>query len=273
MSTTATLAPLSLHRPASLDLVRAAAAAGYSGVGLQLARPGQALAPECTDGVLLAELGQALADLGLGVLEVSNVELTPELDPAFVARVVEVAAGLGARYVQATDWDPEPGRAAANLAALCERAADAGLGVAFEFMPYSCARSLEEARSLLAGVGRRESGLILDVLHFARSGGVPDQLDRLGDQVSFVQLCDARPVAPPRDGLRPEALTDRLPPGEGGLPLREILAALSPVPAISVEAPVRSLAGRPLDDQARILWSATTTFLEQGVQEGVFQLA
>ena len=70
--------------------------------------------------------------------------------------------------------------------ALCDRAGD-DLTVALEFMPYSGVPDLATAWQVVEGAGRANSGLIVDVWHWARAGmtaadldGVPGRPDRLG---------------------------------------------------------------------------------------------
>jgi sugar phosphate isomerase/epimerase len=257
------LAPLSLHRPTSPVMVCAAAAAGYQGVGLRLALPGGKLAPECIDDKALAALGQLTRDEGIEVFEISNVELVADFDLDAARRAIAAGAELGARYLQVVDWDPELARAIDNLGRLTALAVEAELRVAFEFMAYSNAPRIEDARELLATLEPDQGGIILDILHFVRSGGVADALvGSRNDDIAFVQLCDGHADPPPRDRLRNEAVTDRLPPGEGAFPIAGILHALGCQGTISVEAPCRELAGRPLDEQARILHAACSRFLE-----------
>ncbi|MCL2394900.1 MAG: sugar phosphate isomerase/epimerase [Acidimicrobiaceae bacterium] len=258
------LAPLSLYRPAGVDLIRAAAEAGYERVGLRLCLPGPEVAVECADPAARRALKEALEQEGVGVFEVSNVELVPDFDVDPVRVVAEAAAELGARYLQVVSWDPDRSRAADHLGVVGGIAADNGLAVGFEFMSYSAAQSFSDARWMLASAGPLRGGIILDTLHLARSGGDPDQLPLEGDWLAFLQLCDAgAPPAP--EQRRPEALTDRLSPGQGTLPLRRLLARLDPGPVVSVEAPCASLRGRPLAEQAAVLRQATIELLEGGV--------
>lgn len=259
------LAPLSLRRPGSLELVRAAAEAGYERVGLRLCLPGGEVAAECVDPAARRALKGALGQEGVGVLEVSNVELVADFDLEPVRVVADAAADLGARYLQVVSWDPDPSRAADRLGAVAAIAAGNGLAIGFEFMSYSCAPGIDDAEWLLASAGPLAGGIVFDTLHFARSGGDPDRLVGGGGWLAFMQLCDAGPP-PPDDRRRPEALEDRLPPGEGLLPLRRILERLDPGPVVSVEAPCRSLKDRPLAEQAAALRTATLRVLEEGLR-------
>jgi sugar phosphate isomerase/epimerase len=57
-----------------------------------------------------------------------------------------------------------------------------------------------------------------------------------------VQLCDA-PLQPPGGDAAAEARTERLLPGEGGLPLTALLSAVPPATPVAIEAPRLSLRG------------------------------
>ena len=68
----------------------------------------------------------------------------------------------------------------------------------------------------------------------------------------YAQICDAAAVIPSESGdLIREARTGRLLPGEGALPLRELVAALPAAIPLSIEAPVRATAGLPALDRAQ----------------------
>jgi sugar phosphate isomerase/epimerase len=73
---------------------------------------------------------------------------------------------------------------------------------------------LATAWHILEGAGRSNSGLIVDVWHWARAGMTPADLAGVpAERIVSVQLCDvlAEPMTPPRT----ESLGHRLPPGEG----------------------------------------------------------
>ena len=89
------------------------------------------------------------------------------------------------------------------------------------------------------------------MLHLFRSGGSAGDLAGLdAAEIVLAQVCDAVAAAPPPHLLRAEALTDRRHPGQGELPLHEVLAAL-PDGALTVESPVAAEAGLPPVERAR----------------------
>ncbi len=142
---------------------------------------------------------------------------------------------------------------------MCDLAARYGMEALVEFNPYSGCRSLAEAAELAREAGRPNGKLLIDVLHLSRSGGSPEDARKLDPAlVPLVHFCDA----PPRptddrsvDELRRELRTARLLPGEGSLWLTELLDALAPDVAISVEAPSARHAHLPAGERARLAFA------------------
>jgi sugar phosphate isomerase/epimerase len=96
--------------------------------------------------------------------------------------------------------------------------------------------------------------VLIDALHLQRAGGTPAEVAALpGRLLPYAQLCDGpfHPIRPPEDVALTEARTGRLLPGDGALPLPDLVAALPPDTDLAVEAPVAALAGRPPAEIAR----------------------
>jgi len=113
-----------------------------------------------------------------------------------------------------------------------------------EPMVFSALRTPAQARALLEAAGADDAGVLVDALHLARAGGRPADLDALGPgRLPYVQLCDAASAAPADtdpEGLRravAEAVGHRLPPGEGVLPLADLLSRIDPGAPVSLEVP------------------------------------
>ncbi len=246
------LAPLTVGRPSLEVLVDAADAAGFARVGLTLWVPGGRPAPVCTDpGVRRAAVRTVLRS-GVSPLDVGVVTLEPDLDLDSLRRVIDAAGVMGADRLVAMNLDPSPARAATTLAAVCAEAAPAGVSVGVEFMPYTATKTFAEACELVRTAGDPSAGVVVDALHLHRSGGTPaDVAAGRTVPVLLVQLCDAHRESPLPDRLREESLGDRLYPGQGDLPLEELLAALPAGVPITVEAPVAADAGRSPRERAR----------------------
>jgi sugar phosphate isomerase/epimerase len=192
-----------------------------------------------------------LDDTGLRVLDVEIIRLTADTSPGAYGSLFEVGALLGASFVNVISADPDVHHCHDTFAALAEAALPYGLRVVVEAMSYTPVRTIGDAAALAAGT---PGGIIVDPLHLHRSGGTPADLRALDAGVlSYYQLCDA-PLAPPHDQPRPaslpmgqsvdgisdlalEARAGRLLPGDGELPLVDIIDALPWGRPISVEAP------------------------------------
>jgi sugar phosphate isomerase/epimerase len=77
----------------------------------------------------------------------------------------------------------------------------------------------------------------------------------------YMHLCNAPAAVPLPDGLKAEARGKRFYPGEGELPLGELLRALPADIPISVEAPCARYADLPILERARICGAATRALL------------
>lgn len=136
---------------------------------------------------------------------------------------------------------------------LCDRAAVRGLGLVLEFIPGTGVPDLATALTVVTGCGRPNAGVLLDTWHLARSGGdLDDVRSAPSGTLRAVQLSD-RVAGPDPSAYVP--MSDRLLPGEGDLPLGEIVAAARanhPAVTLSVEvfsAELRDLA--PADAAGR----------------------
>lgn len=235
------LAHLSFMRAGPLELIALAEAGGFDAVGLRLVDPAPeaTLFPVATDAALRRQTKAALGETGLALLDIEAVWLWPQTQVATLRPALEAGAELGARNLLVAGNDPDRGRMTDNLAACCEMAGEYGLGVGFEFIPYTALNALAYARDILIDAGAPNAGLLIDALHLARSGGSPADIAAIDPTlIAYGHLCDA-PAAPPSgtEGLRAEARGTRLYPSDGGLPLAAFLSALPADKPIALEAP------------------------------------
>jgi sugar phosphate isomerase/epimerase len=160
------------------------------------------------------------------------------------AEFFDVGARLGATTVVATHavgGEPATDQDVAGFAELCDEAADHGLRVALEYVPFTGVPDLPAARRILDTVRRANAGLVVDLGHHARSGGQPDDLRSLWPELVFtVQLADG-PAKTPANLLE-DAMSHRQLPGYGQFPLVECLRALAD---IGVTAPAGPEVYRP----------------------------
>ena len=102
-------------------------------------------------------------------------------------------------------------------------------------------------------------------MHFSRLGGIPAHIVRVDPSLfRYAQICDASADMPgPGDtpGLIREARTGRLLPGEGVLPLAELVAALPDTVPLAVEAPCRATADLPAVERAKRAYQTLSALL------------
>jgi sugar phosphate isomerase/epimerase len=207
--------------------IEAARTSGFDGCGLRLTP--EELAPEA-----LRALRTRLDDSGLSLLDVEVVRLRAGDDVASHLRLLDAAAVLGAGHVLAVSEHAEHGATVGAVSWLGEQAAQRGVRVALEFMVFTSVRSLDQALRVIAESATGNVGVLVDALHLHRSGGTPSDLGRIPPGgLAYLQLCDAGASVPtdPAD----EARHHRLLPGDGGLPLVELVAAAGGEVPISVE--------------------------------------
>jgi sugar phosphate isomerase/epimerase len=268
------LANLSVADAGPLELLDAAAGAGFDSVNMWLVPPPamaaftikcSATRPVVGDEPLIREINRRIAATGVGVFQASCGWLSAPFDPAAAARVLDTIAQIGGRRVSLVGWDADRGRLVAHLAALCAEAATYGIAVSLEFMPYSKVRSVADAAGVLAAVSAPNLDVLVDALHLARSGGTPADLRLLAPaQIGCLQLCDAPAIAPQAARLRDESVNNRLYPGQGALPLRELLAALPRDIVIEVEIPAAEHAAETIAERARLCAQYSRSFLDAG---------
>ena len=216
-----------------------------------------------------AEVRNRTTDAGVAVLDVEVVWLRPGADDPGHFRIIDAGAAIGARNVLVVSSDPDPAAAAAKLARLAAHAAPCGIGVSLEFAAFTEVRSLAAALAILESPGCENIGLLIDPLHFARTGGLPSDLrDIASSRFHYAQFCDAAaqgPSAQDVSAIIEEALDLRLPICAGVLPLGALLGALPENLPLSIELRSKMLRETYPDpaDRARALLQSTLKGLAQ----------
>lgn len=226
------------------EMIRVAARTGYDMVGLRLIRvtdstPGY---PLMDDPEMLRETKAALAEAAITVNDIEFVKITPEIDVAGLASFLAAGAELGARHVITAPYDPDLGRLADRLGAITELAASFGIRAVMEFFPWTVVPDLATAVAIVEAAGA-ETGVLVDTLHFSRSGSRTDDLDRLlVSRLPFVHVCDA-PVLPSysTEELLHAGRAERLPPGEGAIDIIGILRHMPPGIPVALEVPMTAM--------------------------------
>lgn len=257
---TLSLCQLGMNDEGPIALIEAAAGAGFRSVGLPL-RSG-ALRPLKTEIVgqrqVIKEIQAASAATGITIFDCESLVLGHEPEPDDLRTTFQTAVELGASRVSCLGYEPSrsPGQMTAgaeaerfaNLAAI---AAEFGLLLAIEFMAFRSIASLGAAVQILTETATPNGRIVLDALHFQRTGATLEELAAVpAGMVSHLQLCDARKQRPPLEALAEEARNGRLLPGEGVIPLREIIEVLPSDTPMALEIPTAELATLPVAERA-----------------------
>ena len=253
------------------DRARAAAEAGYAGIGMFEADYAAMRAKGTPD----AELVSVLDRHGMHVDEIEFL-----FDWAYdderrdaarslsnnLYRMAEVFQPhrLNVGDVNPPDQLPDMSVVAARFGAICDRVAPFGVNVAFEFLPWTGVPDIATAAEIVDRAGRQNAGIILDVWHYFRGPSTIQQLRALPpDKVVAVALSDAGPASgdPVEDTTR-----RRLLPGEGTFALVELLQELRDMQVscpVSVEILSEHQATLRPDEAARTSYEAALRVLRE----------
>ena len=200
------------------------------------------------------------------MLDTEFLRFEPDQPVGIPEGFLEVSARLSAQNVLVMSAEPDEARTIERFSDLCERAAPYGLHVCLEFAIYTGVRTLAHAAEIVARSKRQNASVLIDALHFSRSGGLPAHVATVDRTLfRYAQICDASANMPgPTDtpALIREARTGRLLPGEGVLPLAELVTQLPGTLPLAIEAPCLATAYLPPIERARRAHRALSALLE-----------
>lgn len=268
---------LSVTLPEFIDL---AARHGFKRIS---ARP-YAFAQALQEGHTEASLRQLLSDAGLTVTMIDGLNhglpgvpppesldaatramMPPDvLGPPDAASCLHAASALGASILNVIAYRGSIvplEQMAEAVSGICRTAADAGIQIALEFVPESGIPDLSHARRLWEACNEPNCGIVLDTFHLGRSGGTVGEVRNLPKgAISAIQISDR---APGERGHVP--FSGRLMPGEGSLPLRDLIDAALANNAdatIDIEVLNADLGALPADTATRKLADAAMAWRE-----------
>jgi sugar phosphate isomerase/epimerase len=211
--------------------------------GLPLARmgyPGINFYPEWSleaDPALRREMKAALRDTGVHIGLGEGFRAGPDRDLRNCGAGLDIMAELGALRINAVSMETDMARTHDQLAILAGQVLARGMQFTVEFAPPNAINSLESALAVVDHVGRGRCRILIDAMHFFRSGATLKDLEALDpDLIGYAQICDAPMVS--RGGTyMEEAMFARMIPGTGEFPLQAWVAALPPEVEIGIEVP------------------------------------
>lgn len=161
-----------------------------------------------------------------------EAQCVPTLDCAVFHGAKDVA---GVVMNPTMDWDA----ATRGLSLLGKLAADRGLRICIEWLPWSALKDIKSAWRLIQAAGGPNIGLVVDTWHWLRQPGGPDLATLRsipGSRIHCVQLNDTTVKGSGGDMMM-ESMTNRLLPGDGEVEWKSLLAALDAIGADPVWAP------------------------------------
>lgn len=253
------LAHLSLLHLEPDELVRVAASAGFSFVGVRVrgATPAETIADMSPGSAMSNAVLQAMEDTGVRVRDIEFLSLDGNTGRDEWLPMLEAGAALGASSLSLAGQDPDEARMIETLSALVADAAAHGIVPTLEPISYNEVATVAQAARIAAAAG---AAVMLDPLHIQRGASPLTDVATLdASMIPVVQLCDAPLMTPEHieiDGPLPRGMTAegeprkvesralRLPPGDGELPLAELLRITPAGVPLSVEVPNATLLAR-----------------------------
>ncbi|BBX44820.1 sugar phosphate isomerase/epimerase [Mycobacterium cookii] len=218
------------------------------------------------DPALRRDLLAAMTDRGVSISLGEGLLIAPGVDVRCYAADLDVMAELRIPRINTVSLEPDRARTFDQLAALTALAAERGIATCIEPVLGLSIADLPMAVAAVEYVGRDDVSVLIDTMHVARFGARADDLRALpAERIGYIQLSDTT-LQPRIAHYAEEAMFERLPPGEGELPLADMLAALPADRVVGLEIPMRSRAEagvsaydrlRPCVESARALLADT----------------
>ncbi len=235
------LAPTTLMDASPLGLIEAARDAGYDGLGLRLhPSPKLPYHPVVGDAPLIRQMKRALSDAKLQVLDIYTFYLEPATQLDDFMPALALGAEFSAAYALVQGADPDWSRLVDHFAGFCERARRLGLAASLEFVPQRDLATVAQALRLIDESGQPNAVICVDPLHLARGGGTPADLRHLDPRLlPYIQFSDGVLAAGEPDLALAKRIGvgERRLPGQGTLPLAELLEVVPDDLPLSIEVP------------------------------------
>ena len=197
------------------------------------------------DSTLRKNLLAAMDHRGVTISLGDGFLVLPDAEMSKLAGDLDVLAELGVPRINVVSLDPDLQRTFDQFGALTELAAERNIETNVEPVPGLTIGDLPTALAAREHVGRNDFRFLIDPMHVVRSGSTAADIAAVDPaHIGYAQLNDTT-VAPRSDisnNYMEEAMFERMVPGEGELPLHDILSALPDHIVIEIEVPRRSLA-------------------------------
>jgi sugar phosphate isomerase/epimerase len=202
---------------------------------------------------LRQDLLAAMDDHGVSISLGEGLLIVPGLDVRSYADDLDIMAELRIPRINTVSLEPDRARTFDELAALTALAAERGIATCVEPVVGLSIADLPSALAAVEYVDRDEISLLVDTMHVARFGATADDLRSVPAQrIGYIQLSDTT-LQPRMKIYAEEAMYERMTPGEGELPLADMIAALPDDRVVGLEVPMRSRAEAGVSAYDRLL--------------------
>lgn len=194
------------------------------------------------DAALRRDVAAALTDHDVSIALGEGFLVRPGADIADSGPQFDLMQALGVKRVNVASIEQDRGRNFDQFAVFADMAAARGMESTLEYAPIMAPVDLPAALAAVRHVGRPDFRLLIDAMHFFRAGAAAGDLTGIDPNlIGYVQLCDA-PLAWTPESYANEARYERLCPGDGELPLLDLLAALPRHLVVGLEIPMQAKA-------------------------------
>ena len=231
------------------ERVAAASAAGFDGIGFNVAEFLKLRADGTTD----AQLQAILDKHNVRILELEALRL---LDDAAAKDFEHVARTFHAERVQVIspfgpDKDIDLAKASAWIGEIAKRTEEAGIHYAIEFLPPTKIPDIATAQRVAQASGQKNVGLCVDTWHVFRGAGLASLADLDFSMVKNVQVDDGT-MKPRLDDYIQDCIHYRELLGAGEFPLVDFFRKTPPTAPISVEIISDALDDIPAMERAKV---------------------
>ena len=219
---------LARHYPIQ-DRIAAAAAAGIAGIGLYVGDWERQVA----EGMTMSRLHGLLDQHGVVLAEIEAIQIwetdgaSGERTQRFLDLAWQLGAHFGSRYLQVVGpFDQPLDIAIERFRSVCDRAADYGMKVGLEFLPFTNVRTATDAMAIVGAADRANGGVCIDIWHHRRGANDGSLIEAIPvDKVMAVQINDG-PTRPQLDDYKNDCLLNRVAPGDGEMDVVEFVTML-----------------------------------------------
>lgn len=202
---------------------------------------------------LREDLIAVMDDRGVSISLGEGLLIAPGVDVRSYAADLDVMAELQIPRINTVSLEPDRARAFDELAVLTALAAERGISTCIEPVVGLSIADLPSAIAAVEYVDRDEISLLIDTMHVARFRASADDLRSISaERIGYIQLSDTT-MQKRTEHYAEEAMFERMGPGEGELPLLDMLTALPEDRVVGLEIPMRSRAEAGVSARDRLL--------------------